>query len=356
MKERDEAQKAATESGDPDDKRLYKNLCNSVTKILKNDKKVWEEAKLKNTNNDPNAVWSTVKTWLKWGNKGPPSRLAVNGDIISKPVEVATAMNEFFVNKVKNLKESIPPSKDDPCKTLEEVMKTRDCTFTIKPVGPETVQEVVMSLKNSKSTGVDEIPTDIVKMILPHILPSLTHVINLSLSNSTFPKVWKHTKVTPLLKSGDSMERSNFRPISQQCILSKAAERIVFRQLNEYLNQYNLIHPNHHGGLSGHNTATALAQMYDQWVEEVEEGKIVGAMLVDSSAAFDMVEVPILLKKMKMFGLDERSLKWFKSYLTDRRQSVIIDGKMSSPLPLQYALPGGHPRASPLHAVHQRCP
>ena len=56
--------------------------------------------------------------------------------------------------------------------------------------------------------------------------------------------------------------------------------------------------------------------MYDTWVEEVDKGNMVGVMMVDLSAAFDMVDYDILLQKLQLFGLDSMAISWMKSYLT----------------------------------------
>ena len=81
--------------------------------------------------------------------------------------------------------------------------------------------------------------------------------------------------------------------------------------------------------------------MYDRWVEDVEEGKLVGVMMIDLSAAFDMVDHSILLKKLHLFGLDEDAVKWMESYLSGRSQSVMIDGCMSPPLRIECGVPQG---------------
>ena len=74
----------------------------------------------------------------------------------------------------------------------------------------------------------------------------------------------------------------------------------------------------------------------DQWLEKVEEGKMVGV-----SAAFDMVDHTLLLNKLGLFGLDEKSLMWVSSYLSQRSQSVCVDGCMSPPLPVVCGVPQG---------------
>ena len=94
----------------------------------------------------------------------------------------------------------------------------------------------------------------------------------------------------------------------------------------------NLIHPNLHGSRAGHSTATALSQLYDSWVDEVENGSMVGVLICDQSAAFDLCDHGLLLDKLKLLGVEESALCWFSSYLKGRKQSCIVDGQISAPL------------------------
>ena len=165
--------------------------------------------------------------------------------------------------------------------------------------------------------------------------------MNLSITHSIFPSLWKTSKVVPLLKKGDPLTPKNYRPVALLPIFSKILEKAVFLQLVEYLDSNGLLNPNHHGSRHGHNTATALIQMYDQWVEEVEQGKMVGVMMIDLSAAFDMVDHPLLLEKLKLFGLDTAAIQWINSYLSQRHQSVSVDGCMSPPLSIECGVPQG---------------
>ena len=86
-------------------------------------------------------------------------------------------------------------------------------------------------------------------------------------------------------------------------------------QLVKYLDENNLVHPNLHGSRPNHNTSTALIQLYDRWVEEIEEGKLIGVLICDQSAAFDVCDHSILLKKLKLLGLEESAVGWIRSYL-----------------------------------------
>ena len=62
--------------------------------------------------------------------------------------------------------------------------------------------------------------------------------------------------------------------------------------------------------------------MYDQWLEHVDEGRMVGVMMIDLSAAFDMVDHNLLLGKLELFGLTESTLSWFGSYHSGRSRVV----------------------------------
>ena len=97
----------------------------------------------------------------------------------------------------------------------------------------------------------------------------------------------------------------------------------MFQQLVIYLDDNNLLSPDHHGSRQGHNTATALIQMYDQWLQHVDDGKMVGVTMIDLSAALYMVGHDLLLGMLELFGLKEGTLTWFKSYLSARSQAVL---------------------------------
>ena len=124
-------------------------------------------------------------------------------------------------------------------------------------------------------------------------------------------------------------------------IFSKILERAVFLQLVDYLESNSLLHPNHHGSRESHSTVTALLQMYDTWQQEAEDDKLVGVMMIDLSAAFDMVDHALLLEKLHLHGLDNLALQWVHSYLEGRSQTVCVDGCLSSFLRINCGVPQG---------------
>ena len=341
IKQRNEAQKIAADSKNLDDWRLYKNLRNAAKSRMRKERKSWEKEKLDSTHHNPSSLWQNVKGWLNWTNTGPPSQLFHLGRMVTSPAALATTMNTFFLDKVTRLRSNIPRSNTDPLSKLREYMEGRDSTMQFRPVKPKEVLDIIKGLKNSKSTGVDFIDTAVIKLVAIEILPAVTHIVNISLTQSEFPTIWKHAKVIPLLKKDDPLIPKNYRPVALLPILSKMLEKVVFLQLVEYLDQYKLLSPNHHGSRYSHNTATALIQMYDHWLEGMEDGQLVAVMMIDLSAAFDMVDHQLLLQKLRLFGLEEKVIKWMESYLQGRKQSVFIDGFLSPPLNVEFGVPQG---------------
>ena len=197
------------------------------------------------------------------------------------------------------------------------------------------------AMKMSKSTGLDNIDAWTLKLIILEILPSVTHVINLSLTTMEFPNAWKLAKVIPLLKKDDPLNPKNYRPVALLPVMSKILERVVFKQVVQYVENNGLLHPSHHGSRAKHSTGTALIEMYDTWIDSIEQGKMAGVMMIDLSAAFDLVDHSILLKKLELLGFDQHSVVWFWSYLTERSQCVYVDGKTSELKSVKVGVPQG---------------
>ena len=282
-KERKAAQEKASQSNDTEDYRYYKSLRNQVTARKRTDEKKWKEKKLDPDQNSCTDTWKTVKGLLGWGGAGPPTQFFYKGRMVTQPAGLASSMNRFFIDKIKTLRDNIPFVDSDPLKKLKEAMQYRQCKFNLKPVNEAGVRKIIRCLKSSSATGVDYIDTRTVKLAEELLAPAITHIINLSISSSTFPSIWKWHKVIPLLKamSCDPLIPKSYRPVALLPIFSKILEKAVFSQLVEYLEDNGLIHPNLHGSRAGHSTSTALMQMYDTWVEEVEDGKMVGVLLCD---------------------------------------------------------------------------
>lgn len=67
----------------------------------------------------------------------------------------------------------------------------------------------------------------------------------------------------------------------------------------------------------------------DDWKIALERGQDVAAVMIDQSKAFNTVNHTLLIEKLQVYGIQEGELLWFKDYLSNRRQRVIMDGAVS---------------------------
>ena len=299
LKDRDEAQRYAISSGADSDWAFFRRLRNNANKILKSAKGDWQRSKLTRLEEegDTKQICKSVKSSLNWTTSGAPTQLFHDGKLENTPSGLAECMNNFFVKKIELIRNNLEKIEADPVENLRRIMSNRRCFFKLKPVHPDTVLKLISNLKNSNSFGLDFIDTKIVKLVKAEITPAITHIINLSITQSKFPSQFKKAKVVPLHKSGDLLNPKNFRPVAILPVWSKVLERAVFQQIIDYFESNKLLHPSHHGFRANHNTTTALLEMYDTWVEAMDKGEATGVCFLDMSAAFDMVKPCVLLKK-----------------------------------------------------------
>ena len=170
----------------------------------------------------------------------------------------------------------------------------------------------------------------------------MLHIVNLSINQNCFAGNWKKQLVLPLHKKNDPMEGENYRPVSHITEISKIVEYIVHQQVFTHFLQEDLFHENHHGFIRNCSTATAVAQLFDMWLEASEKGELSAALLLDLSAAFDIIDHKIFLEKLRCYGFSENVICWFRSYLSGRSNIVQVESQFSDPKMMEdYGIPQG---------------
>ena len=173
------------------------------------------------------------------------------------------------------------------------------------------------------ATGCDDIPGFLLKKIGPAIAPNITTIFNRSIASGEFPTNWKHANVSAVWKGkGSKSEPSNYRPISVLPVLGRLLEKAAAMQLGKYCEENSIV-PIQQFGFRGRSSCEiALISATESWMKAVDEGKIVGAVLIDLSKAFDTVPHQKLIIELSKVGCGLQVLNWFVSYLTGRQQRV----------------------------------
>jgi hypothetical protein len=265
---------------------------------------------------------------------------------VSNPKALANAFSKIFKYKVDKLREKTTAEpKIDPIERLKSWLSQRQNPipeFVLKPIDITKLRKLMKKLKPSRSHGLDFIDSYSLKLAFPLIEDSILHLVNLSISSKTYSMNWKFQLVLPLHKKNDPMDGTNFRPVSHIIEIGRILEYVVHDQVYEHFTTQGLFHGNHHGFLRNNSTASALIQLYDMWLSSAENKELSAALLLDLSAAFDIVDHDIFLKKLKAYNFSENSILWFKSYLEERVQVVQVETKYSDPEQLgEFAVPQG---------------
>ena len=155
------------------------------------------------------------------------------------------------------------------------------------------------------------------------------------------PSLWKIAKVVLIYKSGKTNLLENHRPISVLPVLSKLIEKSVHKQLLDYLEGNNLLNNCQYGFRKHRSTKLAATLLCDNICRELDNGKLVGAVYIDLSKAFDTIGHRILLNKLASCGVIGDELAWFTDYLFNRNKIVEINNVHSDMEPIYCSVPQG---------------
>ena len=197
------------------------------------------------------------------------------------------------------------------------------------------------SLKRNKAKGIDDINGNIIIDIYDVIKNILFRVFKASIGQGIFPTNLKIAKVTPVFKSGEKSNVSNYRPISILPVFSKVLERIMYNRVYNHLILNNLIYENQLGFQKNCSTEHAIMQLTRNISESFEKGEYTLGVFIDLSKAFDTVDHTILIEKLQYYGIKGTNLEWLKSYLRNRKQYIHSEGVAKQLLDIKCGVPQG---------------
>ena len=124
--------------------------------------------------------------------------------------------------------------------------------------------------------------------------------------SSIFPDKLKLADVTPIFKNDDATNAKNYRPVSVLPGVSKIFERIMQKQIENYIE--NSLSPNLCGYRNGYNAQHALTVLIEKWKISLDKQGYAGAIIMDLSKAFDTINHDLLSAKLNAYGFDRHSV------------------------------------------------
>ena len=319
--------------------RAYKTILN---KAIRDAKRIHYATMFDQFKTNTRKTWDTIKELINKNRKQLefPKSFNVNGILTTDKKKIANKFNEFFANIGSKLAETIHNKNKN--NTFNSYLKNRSPhTFTFKLTSEEIVTKTINCFKAKRSAGYDSISTELLKLISPLIVRSLTVIINQSLITGIFPSKLKIAKVIPLYKKNEKDMFNNYRPISLLPSISKVFERIVYNQLFDYLTVNGILFNSQYGFRKSHSTEMATIELIDSLLQNLDSGKLPISIFLDLSKAFDTLDHNILFTKLEHYGINRTPLSWLTSYLTDRLQFVYCLGEKSDIMPVSTGVPQG---------------
>ena len=119
----------------------------------------------------------------------------------------------------------------------------------------------------------------------------------------------------------------NYRPVSVLNTFSKFYEKVIKNQLLRFMKEHfsHLISAYRTNYSSQH----AIIQLIEEWIKNLDDNLVVGALLTDLFKAFDCIPQDLLIAKLAAYDLSEEALMYILSYLSNRKQCVRINDTYS---------------------------
>ena len=184
-----------------------------------------------------------------------------------------------------------------------------------------------MPVDRTKNGTLSDIPSKCLKLNTNEIALHLLHIWNHQIiDQNIFQSLLKLADVTPVFKKGDPTSVKNYRPVSVLPNVSKILERIMLKQILEQMNIYHRIC----GYRNGFSMQTALTMLLEKWIKVLDDIGYAGAVLMDLSKVFDIINHELLPDKLHAYGFSKEALTLIASYLSDRWQHVKINDTFST--------------------------
>ena len=318
----------------------YKILRNSIVNALRVNKRNHLKNFFNRQINNSKNVWKSVRELISSKSFSPRNNLLnINGKIETKPALVAEEFNSFFTNITEKIRRQLPPLHIDPLQYVTVNMRN---SFFFNAITADEILKVINTLDQSKSNGLFSIPPKLLRLLSRDISYILADVFNISIQTGKFIRCLKTSKVSPIYKNkGSELDVSNYRPISLLSNIDKIFEKLVHERLMNYLTQEKILYNRQFGFRKKHSTIHNLIALSEEVRENLDKGNYTYAVFLDLQKAFDSVDHDILIKKLYCYGIRGIFSDWIKSFLTERKQFVSINGIDSTTREIKYGVPQG---------------
>ena len=162
-----------------------------------------------------------------------------------------------------------------------------------------------------------------------------------SLDTGEIPPLLKIADVVPIFKNGNCGVPSNYRPVALTSHLIKVFEKVLRKYTVAYMEENRLFNSGQHGFRLGRSCLSQLIAHLDHITQLLESGQNVDVVYLDFAEAFDKVDFLVTMRKLHSIGISGKLGQWVYSFLTERKQTVIVNGAKSNLSEVSSGVPQG---------------
>ena len=314
---------------------------NLLQYVIRQRKRFYYFDRIRNCNGNSKESWRVLNDMLNRSADQPQVTLRENGVILSAPSS-ARVFNEYFTSIARDVVSRVTLGRDDDGNLMHGNAADMGDRFlnSFDPIDDDEMQQMIVSWQSERCSK-DQFQPFLLPIISNVIVPVLRQILNNSLTAGIYPRVLKESRVVPVYKQGCRFSKSNYRPISTTSVFNKIFEKLLLKRLKSYFDSVNVLSDCQYGFRSGRGTTDALVRLVEDIADNFNGQLYTICLFVDLRKALDTVDREKLLRKLNDYGVRNVCLGLLRSYLTDRKQRVVVGESYSEFLENDIGVPQG---------------
>jgi hypothetical protein len=309
----------------------YREVRNKCKTLFRTCRMNYDTSILENAIHEPKKFYGYINSKLKCRDHIPCLKNDSNVDV-TDDIAKAELMSKFFHSVF---------TSETPQSHLQRLDSQTCLQLDMLSILEEDVKQELKRLKPAKSAGPDEIPARLLHLLADDLASPISSIFKQSLQSATLPQDWKSAIISPIYKGGPKHSANSFRPISLTSICCKIMERLLKRQITNFLESNNLFTDAQHGFRRNRSCLTNLILSEESWKRSLDEKNEVDVIYIDFRKAFDSVPHERLLNKLSCYGIAGKLHEWLKHFITGRTQRVQVNGCISQSEDVTSGVPQG---------------
>src|SRR5277367_4148457 len=329
-------------------KKDYTKIRDKIHTLIKKEKFNYYNYLIRD-NTDKRNLWSTLDNIIhrknKQANRIPILKILYNNQLITDANLIAKSFEEYY---------SLNNFPDSGFFRDENEFRISNDQNDFDPIKIRYYfNQNYLKIKNDNR--IDN--TNICPILIKNnafIRENLYRIIFFSLKNGHYPMIIANAITIPIYKKGHKNLIENYRPITISNTISRLFEGIVFDLCNLYSSLNNVFHDSQYGFRKNMGTADALIDLNAFINYERYNGKIICALFIDFTKAFDLIHHRILIQNLINLNFPMNIVKWIQDFLLKRTSSIKINNYIGGSLKCNRGVPQGSALAPLLFNIYIR--